>query len=492
MDKRKSVPRQATTWQEPVSSTQDFDERIHEMSHMHDQSATSRADRPARRLRRSTSPVLTTLEDRRLMTAGVATTTAATTAAAIDPTATTSAAPLVAPARMSTMIAPAGDSSSFYDPTQTDDWIYSGSDAQFGPTGNIVLYGGGSAWPTTWSGPSATDVSPEQAKLDAAFAKQSADMQAIQDKSQVTPALLASLRAARSTVADQAGAPDATLLKTFQADAQTVQTSGTFTDAQKQQLQSEYTAVLKSAGVSDAAITALFAAQDAVKTAGGVTAADVATLAADQQAVQTLMDAMPKDAVTYSAASDAFRSNAAGSPMTTMMMTPPGAAAMSTTATAATTAPGGTGAVATTAVPSTAVTTDVSLASTTTVAPTTTATTTSANIDPAQLAAARAAAVGAIPVGVRVQRAGNSYLSTTTTVGLPNYHSTSSVTPLAGAVKRLSARALNNAQSTTTSSGARRGIGVRTLNSGTATATAVPAIRQRLAFAGSMRQARTS
>lgn len=471
------------------------------MFHKHDQPATPRAERPARRLRRSTSPILTTLEDRRLMTAGVATTTAAA-AAAIEPAvnlATTSAVPMVAPARMSTMIAPADDSSSFYDPTQTDDWIYSGSDAQFGPAGNIVLYGGGSAWPTTWSGPTGTDVSPEQAKLDAAFAKQSADMQAIQDKSQVTPALLASLRNARSAVAAQANAPDAALLKTFQADAQAVQNSGTFTDAQRQQLQGEYTAVLKSAGVSDAAVATLFAAQDAVKAAGGVTAADAATIAANQQAVQTLMDAMPKDAIAYSSASsDAFRANAAGgAAMATTMMMQPGAGGAAITPGASGSGASGGANVAvttTTAVPVDGTETNVPLAATTSVTPTTTATTTSITIDPAQAAATRAAAVGVIPAGVRVARGGESFLSTSTASGLPNYHSALSITPLNGAVRRLSARALNNGQGATISSGNRRGNSVRILPAGmsTGTTTAVPAIRQRLAFAGSMRKVRGS
>lgn len=247
--------------------------------------------------RRATVPTLATLEDRRLMTRGLI--------PAMSPIAM--AAPGGPPALAGTIAASdarlaGGDavvSASTlpaFDPTSTKDWIYSGSDAQFGPSTSYVVLGGGNAWPTpTITPPTASDPSGVQAKLDAAFAKQSADFQAVQDKSEVTPRLLASLRQAREKVASEAGTADAALVKTLQDGTEAVRQSGTFTEAQQAQIQADYTAALKGAGVSDASIAGLFAAQDAVRAASGVTAADLKTLADDQAAVQALMDALPKD-----------------------------------------------------------------------------------------------------------------------------------------------------------------------------------------------------
>ena len=398
------------------------------MSRMHDPSATPRADRPARRTRRSIALTLTTLEDRRLMTAGIATPTAATAMIATPP-----ASP----------IADAGP---------TDAWVYSGSDAQFGPTAPYVLYGGGNAWPIP-SGPShSADASSGQAKLDAAFTRQSTDVQAIQDGSEVTPKLLASLRRAREAVAAQVGRPDATLLKTFQDDAQKVQDSGTFTDAQQQQLKDEYTAVLKSAGASDAAIAALFAAQDAVKAAGHVSPDDIARLAADQQAVRTLMDAMPHDA-------------------TTTMMHPGAAAANTGASSTAGTAPAGEAVDATT---------DPATLAATTSAPVPVSTTTQAHdFD------ANAAAMGKMPVGATQSGAGavTDPLSRSSTVSVPFHHSPpSNVTPLAGAMQRLAARTMNSSINTRRNAAGRSALPGPT--------TALPAIRQRPGFTGAMRRAR--
>lgn len=452
-------------------STPGLDERIHPMFRIQNQSATPRADRSrsTRRLRRSTAPTLSTLEDRRLMTAGVATT-------AIEP-AVALAAPVAATKMMATE--PASLSIAAGDTGPTDFWIYSGSDAQFGPTGSYVLYGG-NAWPTPASA-SSPDASPDQVKLDAAFAKQWTDIQSVQDKSEVTPKLLAALRNARSAVGAQAGQPDAALLKAFQDDAQKVQESGTFTDAQQKQLKDEYTAVLKSAGVSDDAINALYAAQDAVKAASHVTPDDVALLAADQKAVQALVDAMPHhDAIAYAGAADAFKGGAGGAPLSTLssaavnLSSAPAVAPASNATTLA-------GAPVDPAVDPATLAATTSGPVTTTEAPVTTisapVTTTSA---PTTVPAfdARAAAMGTLPAGARLPNSGLVPLSQSTGVNVPVYRpTTSDVTPLAGAMRRLSARTLNNTN--------RRNVPVNALTPGT---NAVPAIRQRPNFIGTMRR----
>lgn len=424
------------------------------MSRMHDQSATPRADRPARRLRRSIALTLTTLEDRRLMTAGVAATTIDPTVALTPSTAATTT--LIAPQPTSLTIAGAADAA------PTDAWIYSGSESQFGPTAPYVLYGGGNAWPIPSGPSSATDPTSDQAKLDAAFTKQSTDVQTIQDKSEVTPRLLASLRQAREAVAAQAGQPDSALLKTFEDDAQKVRDSGTFTDAQQQQLKNEYTAVLKSAGVSDAAIAGLFAAQDAVKAASHVTPDDVALLAADQQAVQTLMDAMPHDA-TFAAA---------GAP-TTMMMHPGAGMNRGVSSAAVPISASAAAAGATPAGEAVDANTDPATLAATTSAPVTTKTTPAFD--------ARAAAMGRAPAGATLPGVLTDPVSRSATV-VPGYHSSpSNVTPLAGAMKRLASRTMN--------ANVRRGVTVRSAAPGETVA--LPAVRQRPNFTGAMRRART-
>jgi hypothetical protein len=465
------------------------------MSRIHEKRSVTRADRPARRPRRSTALSLTSLEDRRLMTAGVATTAPDPTAAPPTPTVATT---LMATEPVSLAIA--GDSG------PTDAWIYMGSEAQFGPTGSYVLYGGGNAWPTTPPGTS-PDAPPEQAKLDAAFAKQSTDVQAIQDKSEVTPKLLASLRTARAAVAAQAGQPDATLLKTFQDDAQNVQESGGFTDAQQKQLKDEYTAVLKSAGVSDDAVAALFAAQDAVKAASHVTPDDVALLSADQKAVQTLMDAMPHDAVTFAAA-DGFKGNAGGAPMVLHGGTAMNSG-MGVTTTAVPLSAAGTmlaGAAvdpntdpATLAAASAPITTTASGPVTTISAPVTTTatpvTTTAAPIKtisapitttaaPVKTISAPAPTLYTRAVATAMGRAhagglqpgsfGGVYSQWNTGTAPVTHGESSNVAPLNSGVKRPSARSMYN------------------IRRGAVAATGSPAARQRLAFIGTMRKAPTS
>lgn len=443
-----------------------------------------RADRPARRPRRSTALTLTPLEDRRLMTGGVATATAiAPVAVQAVPTAAIKLA-----AAEPASLAIAGD------PGPTDAWIYMGSEAQFGPTGPYMLYGGGNAWPTTPPS-SSPDAPPDQMKLDAAFAKQSTDMQAVQDKSEVTPKLLASLRTARAAVAAQAGRPDATLLKSFQDDAQKVQESGTFTDAQQKQLKDEYTAVLKSAGVSDDAVAALFAAQDAVKAASHVTSDDVVLLAADQKAVQALMDAMPHDAVTF-ATSNGFKANAAAAPL----MLHGGTAMNANAGVTATPVPvSATGAmlagaaVASNTDPATLAATSAPATSTTSVPITTTSTpvtttavpgTTTAAPSPAQALYTRALAMarGTAPaVGLLPRPLGSPSAQSNTASAPAARTEASNVAPLYAAMRRSSHRSMNNL---------RHVAAVRTITPGAAAA--FSANRQRIAFTGSMRNAPTS
>lgn len=204
-------------------------------------------------------------------------------------------------------------------------WLSAGSDALFGPIASLVstgLPGVGVTFPVDPgvpaddSGAPTTDAEARaeasRKAIDAAFAKLDADTQAIQDKSEVTPKLLARLRKAGEKVAGEAGEPDATLRKTLEADIQSVQESGTFTEEQRRRLKEDYTAVLRSAGVSDGAIAELFAAQDAVEAAGHVTADDLKTLADDRQALQALFDAMPQEPVSILPASDAASSAQGG------------------------------------------------------------------------------------------------------------------------------------------------------------------------------------
>jgi len=124
-------------------------------------------------------------------------------------------------------------------------------------------------------------------QLQADLTKLQTDQQAIHDKSQVTPALLASVRKGFAAI-DQpkAGTADATALKTLQTDQQTIFATHTAPSAaQQSQLQADHAAVLKSQGVSQTLIDQLAADQLAVKTASNVTAADLATLDADRAAV---------------------------------------------------------------------------------------------------------------------------------------------------------------------------------------------------------------
>ena len=133
------------------------------------------------------------------------------------------------------------------------------------------------------------DATTGNAALDAALAKLRTDTQAIHDKSEVTPVLLAAVRKGLDAI-DQAktGEADATALQTLQTDQQTIfATQAAPTEAQQTQLQADRDAVLKSQGVSQDLIDQLAAAQLAVKSASHVSADDQTLLDADRQAIAT-------------------------------------------------------------------------------------------------------------------------------------------------------------------------------------------------------------
>ncbi|OJW19926.1 MAG: hypothetical protein BGO49_10375 [Planctomycetales bacterium 71-10] len=294
-----------------------------------------------RRDRRRTAPALTSLEDRKLLTGGFGGMAAAPMMMQQAPAqvfqAHTQAFNLGgAEGQSNPTLSFQGDAVSrgtaggWGSTTHTDasgqDWIYSGANAQFGPLGSLIFTGGsradvapkaGSPLPGKSDAPTTTDSTTDvtttdattdatttddststdatassREELDAAFEKYHADVQAIQDRSEVTPKLLAALRDAQETIKTEAtGDPDEALVTTLQDDAKTVLDSGTFTDEQQATLKADYTTVLQSAGVSDETIASFFAAQDAVKVASHVTADDLATLASDRQAIQDLIDA---------------------------------------------------------------------------------------------------------------------------------------------------------------------------------------------------------
>ena len=127
------------------------------------------------------------------------------------------------------------------------------------------------------------------------LAKLRTDQQAIHDKSQVTPALLSTVRKDLQAIdAAKTGTADATVLKTLQTDRQAIFAGqAPPTDAQRTQLQVDQDAVLKNQGVSQTLIDQLATDRLAVKTASNVTAADQATLDGDLAAIKKDRPAPP-------------------------------------------------------------------------------------------------------------------------------------------------------------------------------------------------------
>jgi hypothetical protein len=113
------------------------------------------------------------------------------------------------------------------------------------------------------------------------------DLQAVQDKSQVTPALLAAVRNDFQKIqAATTSKPDQAKLDTLTGDIKSL--AGKLPTAdQTTQLTSDFTAVLQSEGVTDRAlITQAITDIQAVVTASKITADDLSTLAADRAAVE--------------------------------------------------------------------------------------------------------------------------------------------------------------------------------------------------------------
>jgi hypothetical protein len=137
--------------------------------------------------------------------------------------------------------------------------------------------------PTSGSGGTST----ADTQLQTDLTKLQTDLQAVQDKSQVTPALLAAARNDFQKIqAATTSKPDQTKLATLTADIKSL--AGKLPTAdQTTQLTADFTAVLESEGVTDQAlITQAITDIQAVATASNITADDLSTLAADRAAIE--------------------------------------------------------------------------------------------------------------------------------------------------------------------------------------------------------------
>ncbi|WP_435008182.1 hypothetical protein P12x_005459 [Tundrisphaera lichenicola] len=173
------------------------------------------------------------------------------------------------------------------------------SGGQFGPGSNVGGmsngFGGGSSGfghdiPISFGqgNPAGTGSTATPTPLQTDMEKLRTDLQAIHDKSQVTPALEAAVRDSLKAVqAAATGTADATALATLQTDIKTAQANpGGPTADQIAQIQADQDAVFKSQGVSDELLAQLTDSLKAVQLAAGVTDADRATIAADQEAIK--------------------------------------------------------------------------------------------------------------------------------------------------------------------------------------------------------------
>ena len=115
------------------------------------------------------------------------------------------------------------------------------------------------------------------------------DQQAIHDKSQVTPAMQATVTAdIKAIKGAETTTPSASTLATLKADTKLAKANpGGPTDAQTAMIQADQDAVYQSQGVNSALTGKLDTDLAAIKTASNVTTGDEATLAADLLAVQT-------------------------------------------------------------------------------------------------------------------------------------------------------------------------------------------------------------
>jgi hypothetical protein len=241
-------------------------------------------------------PLTTTLTN---VPTTTSTSTSGTTAASTSTSATpaTTSTSLAVPAVPMTPMTPAGVT------TMPGTWVgAAGSgDQSFmqvggmvgGGIGGIGSLGGllgpalsGPAPKAPTQGTSGTTTPPTQLQTD--LKKLQTDLQAINDKSQVTPALLAAVRNDAQKIQSEATtAPSQTTLSTLESDVKAL--NGQLpTSAQTTQLDSDFTAVVQSEGVTDSSlISQTISDIAAVVAATNITSSDLSTIAADQKAIQT-------------------------------------------------------------------------------------------------------------------------------------------------------------------------------------------------------------
>ncbi|WP_406699196.1 hypothetical protein V5E97_10000 [Singulisphaera sp. Ch08] len=140
-------------------------------------------------------------------------------------------------------------------------------------------------------------------ELQSHFEKLQTDLQAIQDKSEVTPKLLAAVRNDFEAIQEASTTdPDQESVKALAATVESIG-SQIPTDVQQAQLVADFTAVLKSQGITDQTLIDTAVADiQAVVAASHVTADDLATIAADREAIENEInsnaEAMPSVSLT--------------------------------------------------------------------------------------------------------------------------------------------------------------------------------------------------
>ena len=133
---------------------------------------------------------------------------------------------------------------------------------------------------------SGTTTDDSQVQTD--IQKLQTDDQAIHDKSQVTPAMQATVRKDINAIKGaETTTADSTALTTLQTDLKTAMTSvGGPTTAQLAQVQTDQDAVYKSEGVNASLVTKLDTDLAAIQTASGITDTDRSTITSDQAAIK--------------------------------------------------------------------------------------------------------------------------------------------------------------------------------------------------------------
>ena len=155
-------------------------------------------------------------------------------------------------------------------------WLYSGDKSSTDPSN-----------PTSDPGNSSSSSGDS---TQAAFDKLQTDMQAINDKSEVTPAALAAVRKDVQKLQDAAtSAPDTDKVNTLINDINALKGQLPTAD-QATQLKSDFTAVLNSAGITDQdLINQTITDLETIVTDSNVTNDDLTTIAADHAAIQTAL-----------------------------------------------------------------------------------------------------------------------------------------------------------------------------------------------------------